>query len=495
MVEEQDLNRNGNNVAGIFVPAAEAESETSIFDTGHAEPLSDTADTHRPEVAVEDRGDLLQEVEAERGATKSNRGRRTLVAFILLAVVVTAGLCAFFLAGSGATRKARVPVNKNTSNSDGEDAATRQAIEQLTGTAPGVAMGDGSVVRPLSSPGASPAQNAVTQTQQPVTQLADQTNGNLTQTAGPDKSISNSSAAADATGPASVVRQLAPGRNSERSVRIGDEIVAPPPARKDPDSRSGKSASAPSVAIPTFGSMLPVKSLGVIYSLRSGALARFELTRDVKGKGWSLPHGTVLVAALRGSEYNRAFISLVGFIDSESGKFVQVGGDLLGADGGAGIKGNRRQMSSSWSKVFRKLGEAGLNIAGRAVSSVGRGPIIITDAYGQSAAQFGNEFNGVLSTKERDSFVEIPAGTSCYVMITDLPEKVHGVDALSQLSRTDLEEKANADERREATGISEHELAELIQSGDVPRIKAALPRMTPEMRRVAEAVIAEGNDR
>src|SRR5204863_438095 len=148
----------------------------------------------------------------------------------------------------------------------------------------------------------------------------------------------------------------------------------------------------------------------------------------------------------------------------------------LGADGGVGVKGKRRQMTSNWSKVFRKLGETGLNIAERAASSIGNNPIIITDAYGQAAAQFGNEFNGVLSNKDRDGFVEVAAGTTCYMMITDLPEKVHGVEALTRLTRSDLEEKANTNEKREATGISEHELADLLQSGDKERIKAALPR-------------------
>jgi hypothetical protein len=32
-----------------------------------------------------------------------------------------------------------------------------------------------------------------------------------------------------------------------------------------------------------------------------------------------------------------------------------------------------------------------------------------------------------------------------------------------------------------------------LQSGDLEQIRAALPRMSAEMRRVAEAVIAEGS--
>jgi hypothetical protein len=301
--------------------------------------------------------------------------------------------------------------------------------------------------------------------------------------------VSNNNTSGDGT-----IAKAATGRNEERSVRIGAPEI---PSRSEAETRKPevRSSEAKGTGMPSFGAMLPVRSLGVIYSLRSGALARFELTRDMKGKGWSLSHGTILVGVLRGAEYNRAYIAFLGYIDQESGKFVQVGGDVLGSDGGVGVKGKRRQMTSTWSKVFRKLGESGLNIAERAAASVGQGPIIITDAYGGTAQRLGSEFNGVLTGKDRDSFVEIQAGTSCYVMITDLPEKVQGVDALSRLSSDDLERKSNADGRREATGLSENELAQLLESGDVSQIRAALPRMTEEMRRVAEAVLREGGNR
>lgn len=487
MVQEQELHSNGNgngNGVGILGTHVDVD-EPSIFDAD----ADFSSDTHKPNFIVEDGPDVLKEVEDEREATKGKRGKRALwAAFLLLVVLITGVICFLFLTGGTAAKKAHVPVNKTTSATDNEDAATRQAIEQLNG-ASGVKLDDGSLVRPQASPGASPSQNSVT-AEQPVTQLPQTT---LTQTAAAEKT--NTSAQDNSTSSSAVKAVTASARNNEKSVRIGEEAVAisTTTSRRDEERKPNTAGSQP--GLPTFGSMLPVKSLGVIYSLRSGALARFELTRDVKGKGWSLAHGTVLVGALRGSEYNRAFVSMVGFIDPESGKFVQLGGDLLGPDGGAGVKGKRRQMSSNWSKVFRRLGEAGLNIAGRAASSIGRGPIIITDAYGQSASQFGNEFNGVLSNKDRDGFIEVPAGTSCYVMITDLPEKVHGVDALARLTRNDLEEKTDTDEKRDATGISEHELADLLQSGDKQAIKTALPRMTPEMRRVAEAVMSEGGDR
>ncbi|HYX30289.1 MAG TPA: hypothetical protein VE863_17245, partial [Pyrinomonadaceae bacterium] len=47
--------------------------------------------------------------------------------------------------------------------------------------------------------------------------------------------------------------------------------------------------------LPPFGTMLPVRTQGVIFTLRNNSYARLELIRDVAGNGWSLPKGTVLV--------------------------------------------------------------------------------------------------------------------------------------------------------------------------------------------------------
>ena len=76
-------------------------------------------------------------------------------------------------------------------------------------------------------------------------------------------------------------------------------------------------------------------------------------------------------------------------------------------------------------------------------------------------------------------------------MVTDLPQEIRGVDALAELSAKDLAQASDATTVRSSTGLSERELADLLSTGSVEEIRAALPRMTPEMRRVAEAVIAE----
>ena len=62
-------------------------------------------------------------------------------------------------------------------------------------------------------------------------------------------------------------------------------------------------------------------------------------------------------------------------------------------------------------------------------------------------------------------------------MVTDLPETKKGIDA---------------DPREEAgQALSDEELAELLSSGDPSKIKAAMPRMMPEMRQVADLVVKE----
>lgn len=449
-----------------------------------------------------DEGDIVKEVSEERGERRGKgRGRRIGVGVFVLFVLAGVAVAAWYLVGNGAKRKAKVAVNGNSasSNSGGESEAamTQRAIDQVGVSDRGVVMSDGSVVRPAIVP---PTEAAVPSSNLPVTQMQPAgLNPDLSSTVNSPASSGGSNESSGESEEKQVVAgrasAVAGGRNNERSVIIAEELKVAPESQ--PVTGSGNSSAQArrdehGIVVPSFGSMLPVKSLGVLYTLRSGGLVRFELSRDVKGKAWAMPKGTVLVGVARGAEYNRAFVSLVGFIDTESGHFVKVGGELLGSDGGAGIRGERRKMSSSWSNVFGKLGEAGLRMAEGFAGSFGRRPIVISDAFGSYGRSVTNELDGALlrSDRDRNSFVEVAAGSQGYMMITELPGAIQGVDALSKLSGADLKERSDVNVPREVTGISEHELAELIQSGDVDRIKAALPRMSAEMRRLAEAVIS-----
>jgi len=446
-----------------------------------------------------DEGDMVAGVEEERGEKQGKgRGRRAVIGLgVLIVIVACAAIAGWLVIGKGATRKAKVPVNgsnaSTNSGAESEEAMTRQAIEQARVSGPGITLSDGSVVRPGTLPpttGIGPGSNV------PVTQVAPVINGDLSSTVNSAQPNTNTETSRNSEAKSTVARTVAAvvGRNNERSVRIAEDVKLATDVRGRAGAREGSADEVrkdPSgIALPSFGSMLPVKSLGVLYTLRSGGLVRLELTRDVKGKGWSMARGTVLVGALRGAEYDRAFVSLVGFIDSESGRFVKITGDLLGSDGGVGIRGKKRKMSSGWSRALSRLGEAGLNIAGTLAGSVGRRPIVISDAFGSYGGRVTKELDGALIGRDGNSFVEVAAGSSGYIMITELPESIQGVDALAKLSGRDVEDRSDADQPRRTTGISERELAELIQSGDPERIKAAFSRMTPEMRRVAEAVVS-----
>src|SRR5262249_8458031 len=128
-------------------------------------------------------------------------------------------------------------------------------------------------------------------------------------------------------------------------------------------------------------------------------------------------------------------------------------------------------------------------IAGSRVSGQ---PVIITDVGSRTISPFSAEVDSSLLNQAR-GFVEVPAGTSGFVMVTTLPADGNGEDAdadppapSSGITATD----ANS-----PSALTQEELAQLFTSGDTTRIREALPRMSPQMRRIAETVLAESSVR
>jgi hypothetical protein len=255
---------------------------------------------------------------------------------------------------------------------------------------------------------------------------------------------------------------------------------------------SSKPSIAP-VVLPSFGSILPVRTLGKIYTLRSGSSIRLELTRYVAGEGWALSKGTVLIGQVRGSERDRAFIAITGFIDPSRDRFVTLAGETLGDDGGSGIRGKFHKLSSGWSRAFARVGSAAVNVAGAVAGSrISGQPVIITDVGSRTISPFSYEVDSSLLNQAR-GFVEVPAGTPGFVMITTLPADVKGVDAEpDHLAESSTITVANANQ---SDVLSQDELAVLLTSGDTTRIREALPRMSPQMRRVAETLLAESSEK
>jgi hypothetical protein len=240
--------------------------------------------------------------------------------------------------------------------------------------------------------------------------------------------------------------------------------------------------------------MLPVRTLGALYTLRQGSLARFELTRDVRGEGWSMRKGTVLVGVSRGSEMDRAFMSIVGFIDPDTARLVKLTGDVLGSDGGTGLKGKRHKLSSGWSRALRQIGSSAASLTGTVVAAATGRPIIVTDVNSLTNPVSYELGNLAGDRNRQNSFVEVPAGTAGYVMITRLPQEIKGIDALGDMTAEDLAKQTATDTRRASTGLTEQQMANLLSSGSPEQIRAALPSMTPEMRRIAEAVLKESGE-
>ena len=173
-----------------------------------------------------------------------------------------------------------------------------------------------------------------------------------------------------------------------------------------------------------FGTMLPVRILGTILSLKgSGGLVRMELTRSFSIDDKSLPAGMIVVGRIRGSERDRVFITTIGLIDPESGGLVKFEGEAIGTDGASGLSGKIRQVRGLWSKIFGGLREAGATAIG-AVGNRGGGTVVISDSSARAAGMMTDELSGMVgNAKSSDRFVEIAAGTNGFILITGLPNE------------------------------------------------------------------------
>lgn len=139
-------------------------------------------------------------------------------------------------------------------------------------------------------------------------------------------------------------------------------IASPDPKPMTPDADARK--QEPLGRIP-FGTLLPVRLLGAIYTLRnSGGVVRMELTQPIEGKGYSYPAGTTLVGNVRGGESVRAFVTVVGLIDPVSGELVRFTGELMGTDGASGIDGERKRVTGTWTRFFRGLKDTAGSVLG-----------------------------------------------------------------------------------------------------------------------------------
>ncbi|MGE0133125.1 MAG: hypothetical protein AB7U82_34035 [Blastocatellales bacterium] len=267
---------------------------------------------------------------------------------------------------------------------------------------------------------------------------------------------------------------------SQNAAAPADDLKSRMPS---PDRRIGEEDNKPVLTVkspaPNFGAMLPVRLMGALYTLRQGALARLELVRTIKTERATLKRGTVFVGSLLGSELDRAYVQIKGFIDPETNGFTPLEGELLGSDGGAGLRGKQRRVSPVWARVLDRAAQSGTQIL---ASVLGRNSsvIVTADPYGAVRSTGGYDQSQAQNSR---SFVEVPAGAVGFVLVTALPSANQPDSRLASI--------ASAKNNNSSDELSDAELAELFADADAERIKAALPRMNPELRRIAEMTLRE----
>lgn len=239
--------------------------------------------------------------------------------------------------------------------------------------------------------------------------------------------------------------------------------------------------------LPPFGTMLPVRTQGVIFTLRNNSYARLELTRDCAGAGWALPKGTVLVGRTSGSESDRAFINVIGYIDPRDNKLVKMSGDVMGADGASGIPGKRIGVDRNrLTQTLRKVAASGIQIAGSMAGALtGRGTVVIDSAGYRLMNPLANDARAMVGgNNERSSFVKVEAGRAAFVMVADLPKSISAIDAPGD------DELALV-----AQSLGDREVVELIVFGTPEEIRAALPLMNEEQKRLVRKSLRAENDK
>jgi hypothetical protein len=452
---KQPFETNGYQGVGVSTPAS-----------------PDTVDTEDFSKYVEVETDPAQDDE-QGGRARRKRGKLIGGLVVLATLALTAGL--FFWMTTDGKKKINLPVQDRSAQTD---QATARDAEDVTAQAI-------AEIRAAASPAAasSPAPSTSTTPNASSAPVTIPLGGTVTTVEAAPATNAGQNAGSSST-TQSKSGGVVSERNPERSIRCApvpkpvaalnqatDTTPATRTARGLPDATLPDTDKP--VALPSFGAMLPVRTLGAIYTLRP-SLVRLELTRDVRGQGWLLKKGTALIGRQQGSEHDRAYITLVGFIDPASGRLVKLAGDVLGADGAPGLRGKRRQISGRWARVLGRAANAAVSLGQAALTRGGGVNVYLPNAVSPEIQSFSP------SAISRREFVEVSAGAPAFVMITDLPKEAQGIDA---------------DPSAEGNGetLADEELADLLLSDSPEKIRAAMPRMTPELRRIAEAVLKEQN--
>ena len=96
----------------------------------------------------------------------------------------------------------------------------------------------------------------------------------------------------------------------------------------------------------------------------------------------------------------------------------------MGTDGASGISGNRKRITGKWTRFFRGLKDTAGSLMGSVGSFRSGGTVILSEPLRRGSEQMSeNAGQSIFGTEREDTFLEITAGTSGYVLVTKLPEK------------------------------------------------------------------------
>ena len=413
------------------IPAAMPDIE----DDEERESLLNTADDEKASIEAEEESDELDAGLVHPPQRRRWRILRTVTGFILFLATLVLGITWFFGIGWFAVKKAENVTRKNSANTINEpvseDEKLRTALSLVAANDKQTDEAATNLLAPESSPSSDGKTNDETsivggidnKSTYPTVQLPDRSLASPTTDVADEKKTDAKDEPEPSNGsrmPRQVTtRDIEPlGRSLFFGIaRRASSTNQPKEQSSNPSIRRSKSQNT----IP-FGTMLPVRLIGSIYTLRNSAgMVRMELTRLVEGDGYKYPTGTVLVGTVRGSESNRAFVTMIGLIDPATGELIKCNGDLLGIDGASGIEGRKRNLTGKWTQFFRGLKDTASSVIGSVGSIRGGGTVILSDQIRRGAGEFTDDISGsVLKSGNQTTFVEVPAGTTGYVLITEL---------------------------------------------------------------------------
>lgn len=470
----------------------DGSGKTAIIDSEHG------AETNGASSNIIDPNNPLLQPPADKDAKTKKTWKRKLISWSLMLLLVGAGVGALYLLLR--VKRVNVTVNadprKNpqstkpqTEVTSSDSALTADAIN-IARSAAGVDANNKPVnsASPGPSPtpppgptqnhkadftGNSPVFDQIGKSGGTEENANSQTNRNPAQVKTDESSLAEPQSHANPT-QSLLVDEAVPKSTPSPSIQIRRESKPSVPVTIKPTSPT----------VPPFGTMLPVRTQGVIFTLRNNSYARLELTRDMSGNDWSLPKGTVLIGRTTGSEHDRAFVNVIGYIDPRENKLVTMTGDVLGSDGANGIPGKRVSIDrSSLNQTLRKVASGGLQVASSMAGALtGRGTVVIDSAGYRLMDPINEQARGLVNS-DKKSFVKVEAGQQAYVMVVDLPNRVEGTDApgTEQLPRSG--------------SLTDREVMELILFGTADDVREAMPLMTDEQKRLATKSRSEENDR